>query len=132
MLLHPIARVYDRNPVKRSVVLLVALGFLSGMGMPLRRPCCAIVELASTVSSPDCCPMPDCCRGEKRGATPIVLSSKSAGVTPLPLFTGPTPAFVWPSTSLGVGFFATETMTSVHGPPEATRNLSLLLSTLRV
>lgn len=125
-------RVYDENVTRRVVFLLVAVGFLSGVGMPLSRPCCTLAKLSSTISSPDCCPMPDCCRGEKRGAAPMVLSARLDRAAALPSlspsFVG-TPTFARPSFRID-GFV--DAIASLHGPPEPTRRLSLLLSTLRV
>jgi hypothetical protein len=115
---------------KRAVVLIVALGLLSGLGMPLRRPCCSLAEVASSVSSPDCCPMPDCCRGEKRGSSPIVLSS--------PLESPPAPVLISgqffpppPAASFARSGSPVE-IASLHGPPALVRDLPVLLSSLRV
>jgi len=117
--------------VRRSAVLLVALSLLSGLGMPLRQPCCALSELAPAVAAPDCCPMPDCCRGEKRGATPFVVSASSAAAHIPALFARPWREPARNATFRDLARTVVE-FASLHGPPEAARDLSILLSTLRV
>jgi hypothetical protein len=118
--------------VRRVVVLLAGMGLLSGLDMPLSRPCCSLTELAaSTGFSPDCCPLPDCCRGEKRGADPVVLSPKSVTASPSALGAAAFPVLALPSISLRAVPCVTD-VRSFHGPPAIPRDLSIFLSILRV
>jgi hypothetical protein len=74
--------------------------------------------------------MPECCRGEKKGVAPFVLSSKS-GATPMtPMVSVPFLTFLSPCAPLAV--IAVTPIASVHGPPSVTIDLPIFLSTLRV
>jgi hypothetical protein len=117
--------------LKKALVTMVSLGLLSALGMPLHRPCCSMKELASPAMRDfDCCSVPDCCRNEKRGAAPLVLSSKSVLTSP---HVWASPAFA-PSTSTLTVTGQTHVLAigSWHGPPGMTADLPVLLSTLRV
>lgn len=45
--------------------------------MPLRRPCCPMMEFIDHAPTPDCCPDKGCCRDERRGPQPAEIGSKT-------------------------------------------------------
>jgi len=119
---------------RRAAALLVAFGLLVAAGSALRMPCCGLAQLArvSALQAPDCCPSPDCCRGEKRGPAQAALSSKAPDTGPRPaLAAQQMPAHAAPS-----GFFLTPFRVpfafSEHSPPTERPNTRLLISLIRV
>ena len=119
---------------RRAIALLVAFGLLAASGSALRMPCCGLAQLArvSSLEAPDCCPSPDCCRGEKRGPAQAALSSKAPETGPRPaLAAQQMPAHVAPS-----GFFLSHFRATFaypeHFPPAARPNTRLLISLIRV
>jgi len=119
---------------RRAAALLVAFGLLVAAGSALRMPCCGLAQLTrvSALEAPDCCPTPDCCRGEKRGPAQAALTSRAPD-------TGLRPALAlqqMPAHPAPIGFFLTRFRApfafTEHSPPAERPNPRLLISLIRV
>ena len=120
----------------RSFLLVtgLVLAVLSGLGMPLRAPCCPPMEAVTAVEDPEgasgCCPFPDCCRGEKRGAAPATISAKvSVDLSPAVVSLR---ANVSVPANLPAPCEAPAVASRAHSPPLSTSTRQAILSTFRV
>ena len=108
--------------VRRAAALLLGAAVLSGMGMPLRLPCCSLRRLASTSVQSDCCPIPGCTLAEREGPAPAVVAS--AG-TSLPGSASAASPFV-PACAGGFPDLPVRTASASPSPPRGRPALALL------
>ena len=115
------------------VSLFLALVVLSGFGMPLRMPCCGPTEMAAMQDPADargCCPFPDCCREEKRGAAPATVSARALSA-PAPSVTT-IPSTVTVAIELPLPRSEPSVVSRSHSPPRPPALQQAILATFRV
>lgn len=120
--------------MRRSVALLLGLGFLASSGVVSGVPCCTLTHLAGppAVASPDCCDSPDCCRGEKRGPIQATLSAKAPETSARATLVAAPLAISARAAGTIVAAFGEPLVLKDHSPPLDRRGTRLLISLFRI